>query len=127
MEAVWPISVEPNLNGRFIRRSGWRSNIPAMRRQILLGALATVLCAILPLPAGGGDAVEIRAVAGGAMHVLMDVVARRFSGKVLGADRGRRCGRATYRLKVLTDRSDVLSVEADAATGEILSVRGHDQ
>ncbi len=54
----------------------------------------------------------------------MDSVARRFSGKVLGADRARRGGRAVYRLKVLTDRGNVLLVEADAATGEILSVRG---
>ncbi len=54
----------------------------------------------------------------------MDSVARRFSGKVLGADRARRGGRAIYRLKVLTERGDVLDVEADAATGAILSVRG---
>ena len=54
----------------------------------------------------------------------MDSVARRFSGKILGADRARRGGRAVYRLKVLTESGNVLSVEADAATGEILSVRG---
>jgi uncharacterized membrane protein YkoI len=54
----------------------------------------------------------------------MDSVARRFSGKVLGAGRARRGGRAIYRLKILTEGGDVLSVEADAATGEILSVRG---
>ena len=54
----------------------------------------------------------------------MDSVARRFSGKVLGAERTRRGGRAVYRLKVLTELGNVLSVEADAATGDILSVRG---
>ncbi len=57
----------------------------------------------------------------------MDSVARRFSGKVLGAGRARRGGRSIYRLKVLTDGGAVLSVEADAATGEILSVRGGGQ
>ncbi len=54
----------------------------------------------------------------------MDSVARRLSGKVLGAERARRGGRAVYRLKVLTELGNVLSVEADATTGEILSVRG---
>ena len=57
----------------------------------------------------------------------MDFVARRYSGKVLGADRGRRDGRATYRLKILTERGDVLSIEVYAATGEILSVQGRDR
>ncbi len=54
----------------------------------------------------------------------MDTVARRFSGKVLGAQRAQRNGRAIYRLKVLTDLGNVLSVVADAKTGKILSVRG---
>jgi uncharacterized membrane protein YkoI len=57
----------------------------------------------------------------------MDSVARRFSGKVLGADRGRSNGRAVYRLKVLTERGDVLSVETDATTGEVLSILGRDR
>jgi len=54
----------------------------------------------------------------------MDSVARRFSGKVLGAERAQQNGRAIYRLKVLTDLGNVLSVVADAKSGKILSVRG---
>ncbi len=100
-----------------------------MRRQFLLGALATVLCAI-SLPAAGQRRRRGRRSGGGRRRDarppgdIMDAVGRRFSGKVLGADRTTRGGRAIYRLKILTDRGDVLSVEADAATGEILSVRG---
>ncbi len=99
-----------------------------MRRQFLLGALATILCSISPLPAAGHRRGRARHRDGDHRRRarppgdIMDFVARRYSGKVLGADRGRRDGRATYRLKVLTERGDVLSLEVDAATGEILSI-----
>ena len=93
-----------------------------MRRQFLLGALATVLCAI-SLPAAGQRRRRRRRDARPPGEI-MDSVARRFSGKVLGAGRARRGGRSIYRLKVLTESGDVLAVEADAATGEILSVQG---
>ncbi len=119
------IAADTNLNGPFIRRSGWWRHIRAMRRQFILGALATILCAISPVPATAQR--RRRGRSRGAARSpgdIMDSVARRYSGKILGADRGRRNGRAIYRLKVLTKRGNVLSVEADAATGEILSVRG---
>ncbi len=54
----------------------------------------------------------------------MDLVAHRYSSKVLGTDRGKRDGRATYRLKVLTERGEVLSIDVDAAMGAILSILG---
>ncbi len=96
-----------------------------MRRQFILGALATILCAISPAPGAAQRPGHGRnRAAARRPGDIMDSVARRFSGKILGADRGRRNGRAIYRLKVLTKRGNVLSVEADAATGEILSVRG---
>jgi hypothetical protein len=129
-DAVWPISADPNLNGWFIRGSGWRGHIGAMRRQFLIGALATALCAILSLPVAGQRRRRGRNPGGGQRRNsrppgdIMDSVARRYSGKILGADRARRGGRPIYRLKVLTDGGNVLSVEADAATGEVLSVRG---
>ncbi len=101
-----------------------------MRRHFLLGALAAVISAILPLPAAGQRRRRGRRSGGGRRRDarppgdIMDAVGRRLSGKVLGADRTRRGGRAIYRLKILTESGAVLSVEADAATGEILSVRG---
>ncbi len=76
--------------------------------------LATVLCGFSPNQGGGGQS----------LGDIMDSITQRYPGKVLGADRGRRNGRGTYRLKILTEDGNVLSVEADAATGEILSVRG---
>ena len=96
-----------------------------MRRRFILAALAVALGAIAPIPAAGQRRRRGRNRGGGRPPAeIMDSVARRFSGKVLGAHRARRGGRAIYRLKVLTERGDVLDVEADAATGEILSVRG---
>ena len=117
--AVLPISAEPNLNGRFIRGSGWHGHTAAMRRLFLIGGLATALCAILPLPAIG----QRRRGSRSAGEIITSV-SRRFSGKVLGAERAQRSGRAVYRLKVLTKSGNVLSVVADATTGNILSVRG---
>jgi len=127
---VCPIAADPNLNAPFSRRSGRARHDRAMRRRFILGALATVLGAISPLPAAGQRRRRGRNRGAGRRRdalppaAVMDSVARRLSGKVLGADRARRGGRAIYRLKVLTERGDVLDVEADAATGEILSVRG---
>lgn len=94
-----------------------------MRRQFLIGGLATALCAILPLPAVG----QRRQRGSRSAGEIMASVARRFSGKVLGAERAQQRGRAIYRLKVLTKRGNVLSVVADATTGNILSVRGGDR
>jgi len=114
-----PISAEPNLNGRFIRGSGWHGHTTAMRRQFLIGGLVTALCAILPFHAVG----QRRRGSRSAGEIITSV-ARRFSGKVLGAERAQQKDRTVYRLKVLTARGKVLSVVADATTGNILSVRG---
>jgi len=127
---VWPISAEPNLNGRFIRGSGWHGHTAAMRRQFLIGGLASALCAILALPAVGQRRRRGRNQGGGRRRgsrsagEIIAFVAQRFSGKVLGAERAQQRGREVYRLKVLTKRGNVLSVVADATTGNILSVRG---
>ena len=91
-----------------------------MRRLFLIGGLATAFCAILPLPAVG----QRRRRGSRSAGEIIASVAQRFSGKVLGAERAQQRGRAVYRLKVLTKRGKVLSVVADATTGNILSVRG---
>ena len=94
-----------------------------MRRLFLIGGLATALCVIQPLP---GIGQQRRSGSRSASDIIASV-ARRFSGKVLGAERAQRSGRAVYQLKVLTKRGNVLSVVADATTGNILSVRGGDR
>ena len=101
-----------------------------MRRQFFLGAMATVLGAISSLSASGHGRGRARRRYGDRRRrapqpgEVIDLVARRYSGEVLRADRGKRDGRATYRLKVLTERGEVLSIEVDAAMGAILSILG---
>ena len=112
--AVCLFPADPNLNGAFIRRSGSKAQNSGMRRHFLLAMLAIVLCGFSPNQGGGGRS----------FGDIMDSISQRYPGKVLGADRGRRNGRSTYRLKILTEDGNVLSIEADAASGKILSVRG---
>lgn len=120
---------EPTLNPSFIRRSASRSYLLTMRTLL-------ILCALMGAPAMlGGQAVlaasdqDAARDAAGAGQIrplpeILSTVSREVPGKVIDVQLNKKSKPWTYRIKVRTEKGNVVSVIVDAASGRIKSVKG---
>lgn len=121
---------EPNLNAPFIRHSGSRAYLWAMRMLLVLLAVAGV--------AGLPDGVAVKAdsareLAQGAaesgavkpLSEVLDAVKTKVPGQVVDVQLDKTGTPWTYRIRVRSEKGNVVLVVVDAETGRILSTKGN--
>lgn len=103
--------------------------------RIVRGALLLLAWApVLPLPAAAGDKVDHEraraAVQAGEvlpLATLLERLQRTHPGQVLELELEREDGRWIYELKLLQTDGQLLKLEVDAATGQVLELKRKDQ
>ena len=134
MTSWWTIGLEPRLNQLFIFRSGLQAHTERMTALPSFSLLRVLsgLCLswALAWPAGADDSRDherARAAlqAGEVMplQTLLEGVQRRHPGDVLEVELEREQGRWVYELKLLQRGGQVLRLDVDARTGDILRSR----
>lgn len=120
---------ELTLNPLFIRRSASGSYLLTMR-------MILILCALIGPPGMPGipavlaasDQDAARKAAGsGEIRPLPEILAtvgREVPGRVVDVQLDKKTSSWTYRIKVLTEKGNVVSVAVDANSGKINSVKG---
>lgn len=120
---------EPTLNTAFIRRSGTRAYLWAMRILIVI----LTCTGLIGLPGNiavraDADPEQVRAATeSGKIKPLGDIlraVGEKVPGKVLDVQVDDRATPWLYRIKVRGQKGDVTSVTVDAETGRILEIKG---
>jgi hypothetical protein len=147
MNSCWTIRLEPRLNQLFICRSGLQAHTEGMTDRSFPPFAAAAhswrvwlslcLCLVLASPAGADSARDherARAAlqAGEVMPLqkLLERVQRQHPGDVLEVELEREDGRWVYELKLLQRGGQVLRLDVDGRTGDVLRSRtrgGSDQ
>ena len=127
-------ALEPNLNPAFICRSGSCVDNACVKASRHTFTVSTMLVAALALPAAWAsdqhDHERARAAvqAGEVMPLpaLLERVQRAHPGQVLELELEREGGRWIYEVKLLQAGGQLIKLELDAKTGQVLRVKGKD-
>ena len=121
---------EPKVNALFIRRSGSRAYLWAMRVLLFLLAFTGVACLPCDVPVhaeatrklaqGGADSGTIKPLS----EVLNEVKAS-VPGRVLDVQLDKTGKPWTYRIRIRSEKGNVILVVVDAESGRILSTQGN--
>jgi len=132
--AIVPISSEPMLRAAFIWRSARPPYEKSMRQLLAVVPTALLLLSAVSGAAAADDSDHERAreaLKAGEIRPLKDIVGTvqsRCGGRVIEVELARRSrdGRRIwlYQIRMLTPKGDVLGLDVNAATTEILEVKG---
>ena len=121
---------EPELNAPFIRRSGSRAYLWTMRTLLVLMALTGFLGFPSDMPVqaesdqksarDAADAGKIKPLAN-----ILQTVKREVPGQVLDVQLDKSSKPWTYRIRVRSEKGNVVLVAVDAESGRILSTQGN--
>ncbi len=121
---------EPKLNASFINRSGSKAYMWTMRALLVLLVLTGMAGLPVDIPAqaqsdqglarDAADAGEIKP-----LSEVLHVVKARVPGQVLDVQLDKSGNPWTYRIRVRSDKGNVVLVVVDAETGKILSTKGN--
>lgn len=124
------MSGEPKLNAMFIYRSGSRAYLWTMRTLLILMALTGFLGFSSDMPAqaqsdqksarDAADAGKTKPLSG-----ILRTVKREVPGQVLDVQLNKSSRPWTYRIRIRSDKGNVVLVVVDAESGRILSTKGN--
>ena len=124
------MSGEPNLNALFIGRSGSRAYLWAMRMLLVLLAIAGVAGLPNDIPArADSDQKSARDAADAGkikpLSEILHAVKATVPGQVVDVQLDKTGNPWTYRIRIRSEKGNVVLVVVDAESGRILSTKGN--